>query len=187
MSAALVKEWKDRVDEVETEFRLALHDIEVMRKSWEKINGKLTEHFQTVEAEKVVLLEQLDNAGKEAQLLQQSCEETLSHKESVEAEYQKALEDYEKLHFKVREIKEMEEDHLHSRVDFKKLLAKESALWAQEERSLRQQLVALQRGFQQNEKKMKEEKIALEQELQEAEKALEEDRNMRISLLKSVG
>lgn len=186
MSEALVKEWKDRVEEAETELRLVRHDIEVIHKSSEKINGKLEEHFQTVEAEKVLLLEQLDKTAKEAQILQKSCEEALTHKEIVEAEYQKALEDYEKLHFEVREIKDMEEDHLHSRIDYKKLLEKESALWAKEEHYLRQQLSTLQREYQQNEKRRKEEKIALEEELQRVEKELEDDRNYRIALLNSV-
>lgn len=184
MSEALVKEWKERVEEVETELRLVNRDIEVMKKSQKKIEEKLADHFQKVDEEKIQLLEELDKAGKEAQLLQQSCEDALTHKERVEKEYQKVLDDYEKLHFEVREIKEMEEDHLHSRVNYKTLLEKESLLWGNEEHFLRQQLGTLHREYEHTKKKNAEERATLELEIQEKEKELEEDRNTRTTLLK---
>lgn len=184
MSEALTKEWKERVEEVETELRLVNRDIDVMKKSQKKTEEKLADHFQKVEEEKLQLLEELDKAGKEAQLLQQSCEDTLTHKERVEIEYQKALDDYEKLHFEVREIKEMEEDHLHSRVNYKALLEKESSLWATEEHFLRQRLGILQREYEESKNRNAKERATLELEIQKEEKAFEDDRNTRSTLLK---
>lgn len=185
MSKDLLREWKDRVEEVETQLRLSEHDERVLEKAYQQAKEKLSQHFQLVEGEKVKLLDRLDEAGGEAQRLQRACEETIGFKQTVEAAYRRTLEDYEKLHFAVRDLKELEEEKLLSRTNYQEALQKQSREWADEEHRLRSELERLQREEQERQKAREREREAVEKELHRYEAQLEAERAYRAAQAQS--
>lgn len=178
MSEELLTQWKNRVLTTEAavgrEQKLINTALE-MQRSFKQEGHKLAE---TIEKEKHDLLKELEAVEAEAKKLSDLCERTLTEKDRVEAIYTNTLDEYEKMHYLVYDIKG-EEERLASREDLETRLQRESLAWAEEEHALRSKLNGMQLQLKQTRKRQQQEIADLEADLAALEKRLRQERQDR--------
>ncbi|KPA73804.1 hypothetical protein ABB37_09685 [Leptomonas pyrrhocoris] len=143
MSVELVAQWAKRVSDAEEEARRMQEDIDAVKQQRRTLKAEIRKYEDIVASEKHDLLASLERVEAQAKELGAQCDAALAEKDRVEAEYVAALDEYEKLHFFVRDIQDAEE-RLQSREDLEAKLQRDSLEWAEEEHALRRQLHQLQ-------------------------------------------
>lgn len=183
MSAELVAEWQERVEEVRAQLRLVEDDTSQAEQGSRDVKRSAAAHCRNMESEKESLLRELEEVEQAAQLLKSSCETTLLEKEEVENLYVMALDEYEQLHFEVRALKDMEEEGLTNRVHYGRELERETSTWAEEERKLRSELSRLEKELQLTKKQCAMELAERQAEQRHLEEVLTGGRELRATLL----
>lgn len=178
MSAELVAQWSKRVRDAEEEVGRMQEDINSVKQQRKSLKSDIRKYEDVVAAEKRQLLSSLERVEEQAKALGAQCESALAEKDRVEAEYITALDEYEKLHFFVRDIQDAEE-HLQSREDLEAKLQRESLEWAEEEHALRRRLHQLQQQQSQARRAQQTELQELETALANMEKRQREERAAR--------
>jgi peptidoglycan hydrolase CwlO-like protein len=178
MSSELVAQWAKRVSDAEEEVGRMQEDINAVKQQRRALKTDIRKYEDVVAAEKRDLLESLERVEAQAKALGTQCEAALAEKDRVEAAYIAALDEYEKLHFFVRDIQDAEE-HLQSREDLEACLQRESLEWAEEEHTLRRSLHQLQQQQSQVRRAQQAELQELEAELASVERRQREERAAR--------
>lgn len=178
MSADLVAQWAKRVSDAEDEAGRMQEDIDAVKQQRKALKVDIRKYEDVVAAEKRQLLESLERVEVQAKALGTQCEVALAEKDRVEAEYIAALDEYEKLHFFVRDIQDAEE-HLQSREDLEAKLQRESLDWAEAEHTLRRKLHQLQQQQSQARRAQQAEVQELEAQLASVERRQREEQAAR--------
>lgn len=180
MSDELIGQWQDRVYEAETELHVVQEDIDAVLQERKALRLAIRRYEDAIEAEKRNLLTRLEAVELQAKDLGQRCESTVEAKDRVEAVYIKTLDDYEAMHFVVRDIKTAEEE-LQRRDDVDARLQRESLAWAEEEHGLRTSLGQLQQQLKQTRRQQQVEVQELESQLATLERRQQRERAERQS------
>lgn len=178
MSSELVAQWAKRVRDAEEEVGRMQEDINAVKQQRKSLKSDIRKYEDVVAAEKRELLSSLERVEAQAKALGSQCDAALAEKDRVEAEYVAALDDYEKLHFYVRDIQDAEEQ-LQSREDLEARLQRESLAWAEEEHALRRKLHQLQQAQSQARRAQQSEVAELEAEFAALERRQREERAAR--------
>ncbi|KPI84123.1 hypothetical protein ABL78_6821 [Leptomonas seymouri] len=178
MSSELVEQWAKRVSDAEEEVRRMQGDIDAVKKQRKELKADIRKYEDVIAAEKHDLLESLERVEAQAKALGTQCETALVEKDRVEAEYIAALDEYERLHYLVRDIQDAEE-RLQSREDLEATLQRESLQWAEEEHAHRRKLHQLQQQQSQARRAQQAELQELEAQLASVERRQREERATR--------
>ena len=178
MSSELVAQWTKRVSDAEAEVGRMQEDIDAVKQQRKALKADIRKYEDVVAAEKRDFLTSLERVEAQAKALSAQCEAALAEKDRVEAAYVAALDEYEKLHFFVRDIQDAEE-HLQSREDLETRLQRESLEWAEEEHALRRKLNQLQQQQSQARRAQQAQLQELETQLANVERRQREERAAR--------
>lgn len=175
MASDIVRQWNDRVTEIQGETDFVLDEISTIQRQEAELRFEIKKYGDLVKKERQAFERKLMAAEKRTETTQTRLETGTSAQQKAEGLWKQTMGEYESLSNIVSQIKK-QELRLNNREDYHALMNAETAQWAQEEAQLHRRIHELRDGARRLQKENAEEVSGLRKELKEAELRLHSDR-----------